>query len=91
MPYRFSTFLVSTLRIFPAFTDSIGISNLTGMVGEVFFYVGRTSNDCASQMECVGWLIGDKSGQAGMYPEAELLLEGPKNLFATSRKDECTK
>lgn len=32
MPNRFSTFLVSTLRIFVESTDSIGISSLTGIV-----------------------------------------------------------
>lgn len=34
MPNRFSTFLVSTLRIFVESTDSIGISSLTGIVYE---------------------------------------------------------
>ena len=32
MPKRFSTFRVSTWRILPASTDSIGLSNLTGIV-----------------------------------------------------------
>lgn len=69
MPYRFSTFLVSTLRIFPASTDSIGISSRTGMVDEMCL---ESQDRLRYQVEVGGWFIGDEKRQAGMCSEAEV-------------------
>ena len=60
MPNRFSTFLVSTLRNLVESTDSIGISNLTGIM---YVEVRNAQEDCGcvhGKISCVG--TSDRKG-----------------------------
>ena len=79
MPYRFPAFLGSTLRIFPASTDNMGISNLTTMVH------GNCVRDQQrlrpSNRIVLGGVSEDEFRQAGLNPEAKSFLEDLSNWF----------